>query len=390
MLTEEECSGEKKLLMLEIPNEILGTPVVELSKDFCLCSKRKFLDGVSFIPETLIIPKNLKRIRCRLQDRGIEKVIVSPENKELFFDDYAWYENGGKTVVASWHNNHAWPGNDVHFYIIREGTIEACPELSPNFYISRLYFPASFSKIHKGFLKYWGGTVSEICADYDSCMREYAEKIDVKFIPIDRPAVILSEDKKTLLSCSQFFAENSFTIPDTVTSIKEFAFKGNEGIKEIVIPDSVVEIGEGAFAECAALESVKISNAVKTLPDRLFAECGKLKKVTFPESLVVIGKECFANTALEKVELPETVEQIGDCAFAMDSFQKHLKTIELPKTVHTIGKNVCAFIPEITVYDSIDPTAKASKDYYDDINGSWNSRVGCIGIQPIQNSLNTF
>lgn len=385
--------GENYLLEFEIPNEILGEPVVELSVDFHQSAKKRNSDEVKYekIAETLIIPQNLKRIRCPLEGRGIKKVVVSPDNKEMIFDNYAWYENGGKTIVSTWLNsNYSWSGGIDH-YTIREGTVEACPDVDQKFEIEKLTFPASFTKIHKKFLRTtfsWGRkcTVEKIYANYDSCMREYAEKIEAEFIALDRQDIVFSDDGKTLVSCPQLFAEESYTIPDTVTAIKEFAFKGNEGIKEIVIPDSVIEIGKGAFTECAALETVSISNSVTTLPDMLFADCGKLKNVTFPVSLITIGKKCFANTALENIALPETVEQIGDYAFATTGYgQNGIKAIELPKTVRAIGISVCAGIKEIIVYDSIDPTAKPAKDYYDDMNGFWNSRVGCMGIRQYEN-----
>ena len=48
----------------------------------------------------------------------------------------------------------------------------------------------------------------------------------------------------------------SVTIPDSVTSIGSFTFKGCVGISSITIPDSVHSIADGAFAECINLESV--------------------------------------------------------------------------------------------------------------------------------------
>lgn len=90
----------------------------------------------------------------------------------MIFDNYAWYENAGKTIVSTWLNsNYSWSGGIDH-YTIREGTVEACPDVDQKFEIEKLTFPASFTKIHEKFLRTkfsWGRkcTVEKIYANYD-------------------------------------------------------------------------------------------------------------------------------------------------------------------------------------------------------------------------------
>ncbi|MFR6424693.1 MAG: leucine-rich repeat domain-containing protein [Oscillospiraceae bacterium] len=50
----------------------------------------------------------------------------------------------------------------------------------------------------------------------------------------------------------------SVTIPDSVTSIGEYAFSGCTSLTSVTIPDSVTSIGECAFYECTSLTSVTI------------------------------------------------------------------------------------------------------------------------------------
>lgn len=47
-------------------------------------------------------------------------------------------------------------------------------------------------------------------------------------------------------------------IPDTVTSIKEYAFIQSSGLTSVVVPDSVTSIGRGAFRGCNKLESISL------------------------------------------------------------------------------------------------------------------------------------
>lgn len=58
-----------------------------------------------------------------------------------------------------------------------------------------------------------------------------------------------------------------------------------------------------------------------------------------PASLTVIEDEAFAGTAIETVVLPDTLEVIGDFAFADIPT---LSSVEIPQSVHAIGDNAFA------------------------------------------------
>ena len=48
----------------------------------------------------------------------------------------------------------------------------------------------------------------------------------------------------------------SITIPDSVTSIGDWAFGDCTSLTSITIPDSVTSIGSGAFMDCTSLKTV--------------------------------------------------------------------------------------------------------------------------------------
>lgn len=76
----------------------------------------------------------------------------------------------------------------------------------------------------------------------------------------------------------------SITIPDSVTSIKEYAFRGCSSLESIIIPDSVTSIGEGTFYNCSSLESIIIPDSVTSIGEGAFYECVNLDKVFFAGS----------------------------------------------------------------------------------------------------------
>ena len=62
-------------------------------------------------------------------------------------------------------------------------------------------------------------------------------------------------------------------IPNTVTSIGNYAFYGYGGLISIIIPNSVTMIGDEAFAHCSRLNSIYIPNSVANIGSRAFSSC---------------------------------------------------------------------------------------------------------------------
>ena len=83
------------------------------------------------------------------------------------------------------------------------------------------------------------------------------------------------------------------TIPDSVTTIGEYAFCYCDSLESVTIPDSVTTIGEYAFYECSSLTSVTIPDSVTTIGDYAFWGCESLTSVTIGDSVTTIGTQTF-------------------------------------------------------------------------------------------------
>lgn len=66
----------------------------------------------------------------------------------------------------------------------------------------------------------------------------------------------------------------SFTIPEGITKIDDYAFYSCKQIKTIFMLESIVEIGVSAFDGCYDLEEVRMSKTPKGLICMLFVTAG--------------------------------------------------------------------------------------------------------------------
>ena len=108
----------------------------------------------------------------------------------------------------------------------------------------------------------------------------------------------------------------SITIPNSVTSIGEYAFSFCSSLTSITIPNSVTSIEYAVFCGCESLTSVTIPNSVTSIGAWAFAFCSSLTSVTIPNSVTSISGYAFADcSSLTSVTLPNSVTRIGVLAF---------------------------------------------------------------------------
>ena len=105
--------------------------------------------------------------------------------------------------------------------------------------------------------------------------------------------VLFSMDKTALVHYPSGNSSQSYTIPDSVTSIAAAAFEGATKLTSVTIPDSVEEIGDFAFECCEGLTSVKIPNGIKVISYGTFNYCPSMKSVTIPASVETIEHIAF-------------------------------------------------------------------------------------------------
>ena len=130
----------------------------------------------------------------------------------------------------------------------------------------------------------------------------------------DDGRILFNKDKTVLIAYPS--ATGDITIPDSVTSIGDYAFRGCNNLISVTIPDSVTSIGNAAFAFCKNLASITIPDGVISIGDQAFCGCKNLTNVTIPDSMTSIGNGAFMFCKnLASITIPDGVISIGDHAF---------------------------------------------------------------------------
>ena len=183
------------------------------------------------------------------------------------------------------------------------------------------------------------------------------------------------DDSNPLNNSSRLFLNGveirDLLIPNSVTSIGNYAFQGCKSIESLTIPKSVKNIGLQAFRDCSNLSSIVVekgnmtydsrdnSNAIiATSSDELIYGC---KNTVIPNSVTSIGSSAFSGcTGLTSVIIPNSVTSIGGSAFFNCS---NLTSITIPNNMSSIYMSAfegCSSLTSITLPNSIKVISSAT------------------------------
>ena len=179
----------------------------------------------------------------------------------------------------------------------------------------------------------------------------------------------------------------SVTIPDSVTSIGNYAFEDCSGLTSVTIGNSVTSIGDRAFSNCSGIESLVVTagnkkyhsannciiktgtkqlivgcntsiipsdGSVTSIGHNAFWGCSGLTSVTIPDRVTSIGDSAFYGcSGLTSVTIPDSVTSIGDSAFRGCS---GLTSVTIPDSVTSIGWGAfidCSGLTSVTIGNSV-------------------------------------
>ena len=146
--------------------------------------------------------------------------------------------------------------------------------------------------------------------------------------------VLFNKDKTTLIYYPLGKNDSSYTIPDGVTVIEQYAFYCNSKLTSVTIPSGVTSIGEMAFRECSGLTSVIVPSSVTSIEYNAFWCCFNL--IIYIPGGITIGIDAFYSTA---AKITYTVDSSNNVTIT-DISLSSVNTVDIPPEID--GKKVIA------------------------------------------------
>lgn len=110
----------------------------------------------------------------------------------------------------------------------------------------------------------------------------------------------------------------SYAVASGCTAIGERAFDSVPQLREVRLPDTLRAIGRLAFAK-SPLAALDLPASVEVIGEKAFYHCAQLRRVTFAcgrgRGCVEVGPQAFAFSGVQRVELPASLERLGFRAF---------------------------------------------------------------------------
>ena len=155
-------------------------------------------------------------------------------------------------------------------------------------------------------------------------------------------------------------------LPDTLTTINNYAFyqaadikkvvfgQGlttigssaftSSGIEEVILPENFKTLSSNAFSSCHSLVKVRLGSTLTTIPSAAFSDCINLQDLVLPQTLITIESSAFSGCqALKYLEIPEKVETISSSAFYRAFYKEKGTIVFFNPSFTTISSNAFSY-----------------------------------------------
>lgn len=195
------------------------------------------------------------------------------------------------------------------------------------------------------------------CGDYEYAVTDNNEAVITRYIgsgsEITVPETIdgftvteiadyaFSANDPYIRNCSNSIIDKnqivSVTLPSSVNKIGIFSFAFNSSMQTLNLPEGITEIPYAAVCNATSLESMKLPASAKRIGPSAFFNCISLIEIEM-NGITEIGDFSFCYSGLLNVDLPQSLEKIGNYAFG---YSQELTSVIIPDSVTQLG--YCSF-----------------------------------------------
>ncbi len=187
----------------------------------------------------------------------------------------------------------------------------------------------------------------------------------------------------------EYIEKKNLVISNDLGVIGNYQFIGFN-IESISLPDTITSIGEYAFEDCVNLTTINFPNGITSIGDYAFRNC-KLKEAKLPTSLSYLGNYSFyGNSFIKNIEIAGTVLNVGDSAFENCI---GLQSVKINEGTNTIGNSAfekCRSLYTLILPNTLEEINESAFEYcenLENVNLS-NTNVGVITEAAFKNCKN--
>lgn len=172
---------------------------------------------------------------------------------------------------------------------------------------------------------------------------------------------LLSADGKILYYHKYKYNEETYVIPSSVECIEKYAFLNLYKLRKIVFPEGLKKIDDSAFFGCG-LNEVQIPQSVDYIGNDAFKYCDEMYSVYLPDTVSYLGNNIFEScTDLNDVKLPSGISE-----FPKDIFKscRSLKSLTIPEGIERIDSSMLP--PSVSELLFLSPSAVIDDSVYSD------------------------
>lgn len=131
--------------------------------------------------------------------------------------------------------------------------------------------------------------------------------------------------------------QKELVIPENCTKVDAYALSEANLLETLVVKGTDVILDEGMAWGCTSLKEVFLAEGIKEIPDNCFGNCAALERVQLPSTLEIIGEDAFyVCKNLSEIDFENTkLTDIKEGAFFAC---EKIKAAKFPATLKTVGE----------------------------------------------------